>query len=50
MSDKELTGGIVTFSEAEYNDYQESLALKEEWPGIKVNAAKGIAKEIHLWF
>jgi hypothetical protein len=53
MSDKKLSKvSIVSFSEAEYNDYQKSLALKEEWPGINVNAitAKGTAKEIHSCF
>jgi len=48
MSHKKLSKGIVNFSEAEYNDYQKCLASKEEWPGININAIKGIAKEIRL--
>lgn len=39
MSEKKLSS-LVTFNEAEYNNYQKSLASKKEWPGITVNITK----------
>lgn len=43
MSEKKLSS-LVTFNEAEYNNYQKSLASKKEWPGITVNITKGTVK------
>lgn len=40
MSGKRSANGIATFSKKEYEDYQESLSSRKEWPGINIRAGK----------
>lgn len=41
--------GIITFSKEEYDDCQESLSSKKEWPGINVKSGE-VLFLIYTWF
>lgn len=42
MSGEKLEKGIADFSKEEYDNYQEYLSSRKEWPGVNVRAGKSI--------